>query len=156
MFEAMIKQTEPTTVAYIAMRGAYSQTPEGFGRLYGWVAEHGMQPTGMPYAVYYTSPADTPESEALWELRAPVAGPSEMEPDSEGRGVQLVPAMTVASTTHIGPYDTIAPTYAALADWVSHQGYRMAGPPAEFYFSDPKEVPPEEYVTEVQFPVEKI
>ena len=133
MFEATIKQTEPVTVAYVAMRGAYSQTPEGYGRLYGWIAQHGLQPTGMPQAVYFTSPADTPESDALWELRAPVTETPDASPGAEGVGVKHLPAMTVASTVFVGPYDAIAPTYEALGAWVGQHGYRMAGPPAEIY-----------------------
>jgi effector-binding domain-containing protein len=31
--------------------------------------------------------------------------------------------------------------------------YRPAGPPRELYLNDPQEVPPEEYLTEVQVPV---
>ena len=40
--------------------------------------------------------------------------------------------------------------------WIEANGYQVAGPSREIYFTDPSTgVPPSEYVTEVQFPVEK-
>ena len=156
MLEATIKQKEPMTVAVLPMRGPYAQVPEGYGRLYGWIAQHGLQPAGMPEAVYFTSPAEVPESEAVWELWAPIAGDAEIPPDESGIGTRLVPATTMASAMHKGPYDTIESTYAALAGWVAQQGYRLAGPPHEAYYSDPNDVPPEETLTEILFPVEKL
>ncbi|MDO8880518.1 MAG: GyrI-like domain-containing protein [Coriobacteriia bacterium] len=154
MFEAEIKQSEAQTVAYLPMRGAYSQTPEGYGQLYGWIAQHGLTPAGMPAAVYLTMPPETPESEARWELWAPIAGDAaEQEPDAAGVGVRHVPSTTVASTVHTGPYETVAPTYDALWTWIAAQGYRPAGPPMEVYYSDPATVAPEDYMTEIRIPI---
>jgi effector-binding domain-containing protein len=154
MFEATIKQTEPMTVAYKTMRGPYSQTPQGYQALYQWIGRHGLQPTGMPEAVYFTSPGETPESEAMWELWAPVAAEADAaSADESGIGVKPIEPQTVASAMHKGPYEQVAPVYAALGAWVTENGYRMVGPPRELYYSDPDEVPPEEYLTEIQLPV---
>ncbi len=54
---------------------------------------------------------------------------------------------------HKGPYETVAPTYEDLWTWIGANGYRIAGPPMEIYFSDPNKVAPEEYLTEIQMPV---
>lgn len=154
MPEPSISTTEPMTVAFIPMRGPYAQTPDGFGRLYGWIGKHGLQPAGMPAAVYLTMPSETPETDALWELWAPVMGPAEeMAPDASGIGIKHVPATLAASAIHKGPYDTVAPTYAMLWAWIPEQGYVPDGPPMERYLSDPAEVPPEEYLTEIVMPV---
>ncbi len=153
MAEPGVITTEPMTVAYIPMRGPYDQTPQGYARLYTWVEAHGLRPAGMPAAAYLTSPAETPESDARWELWAPVAEGAETEPDDAGIGVKRVPATTVASTMHVGPYDTIPATYEELGRWVALHGYEVDGPPMERYYSDPNEVPPEEYRTEVLLPV---
>jgi AraC family transcriptional regulator len=152
MFEAQFKRAEPETVAYITMHGAYDQIPQGYGALYGWVAQHGLQPIGAPHAVYLTPPESAIE-EPVWELWAPVAETGEAEPDPAGIGVKHVPEHLVATTTHRGPYDTIEPTYNELMQWVTGQGYVLAGPPEEIYLSDPNDVPPEEYVTEIRFPI---
>ncbi len=149
-----IKTTDAQTVVYITMGGAYSQTPEGYGRLYGWITQHGLTPSGMPHAVYLTMPPETPEEDAVWELWAPVSGdPPESEPDDAGVGVKRIGPMTVVSAMHTGPYETVEPTYNEIWAWIGENGYLMAGPPMEIYYSDPADVPPEEYLTEIQMPV---
>jgi effector-binding domain-containing protein len=156
MFEAQVKTVEPETVAFIAMHGPYSQIPDGYGRLYGWVAQHGMQPQGMPHAVYLTAPEQVPEEQAEWELWAPVdADTPDIPVDETGCGVKHAPEHLVATATHFGPYEAIGETYYPLMDWIGGHGYEIAGPPEELYFSDPEKVPPSEYVTEVRFPVMK-
>lgn len=156
MIEVDLKTIEPETVAFIAMKGAYEQVPEAMGVLYGWVAQRGLQPVGMPGAVYLTAPDDVPEAEALWELQTAVAdAPQPSEPDEAGCGVRQNPETLVAYTVHRGPYETLGETYEKLEHWVAAEGYTMAGPPQEVYFSDPNEVPPEEYLTEVRFPITK-
>jgi AraC family transcriptional regulator len=156
MTDVEIKTIEPETVAFVSMRGPYTQIPEAMGRLYGWVAQHGFQPTGMPSGVYLTSPDEAPESQAKWELQTALAGVhSPVEADESSCGIRDNPAVTVAFAMHRGPYETVGETYEHLQHWVSANGYAMAGPPQEAYFSDPDEVPPEEYLTEVRFPVIK-
>ncbi|HSK48316.1 MAG TPA: GyrI-like domain-containing protein [Coriobacteriia bacterium] len=156
MFEAQIKTTEPQTVAFKVMRGAYDQTPQGYGELYGWVERYGLQPVGMPAAIYLTMPDVTPMEAAEWELWAPIAGGAgEVARDEEGFGVKRLEAETVASTMHKGPYDEVAPAYAELGKWISEEGYQVVGPPREIYYSDPEIVPPSEYLTEIQIPVAK-
>ena len=78
MFEGKVVQTDPITVAYLPMTGPYSQIAEGYGKLYGWVAQAGLVPMGMPQSVYITSPREVPEDQAEWELWAPVG--ADVEP----------------------------------------------------------------------------
>lgn len=158
MFQPEIKMSDPMTVAFVRKHGSYAQIPEGYGQLYGWIAQHGLTPArdGMPMAVYLTDPAEVPEDEAAWELWAPLAGdPPPREADDDGLGVQCVEAGWIASAMHRGPYESIEPTYDKLMDWIATQGYRISGPYVEVYFSDPDETPPEEYLTEVRFPVQR-
>lgn len=156
MTEPRVLTTEPMTVAFVEMSGSYSQTPEGFGLLYGWIAQHGLTPAGMPAAVYLTMPSEVPESQARWELWAPVGGdPDESVPDAVGVGIRRVPATLAVSATHMGPYETVEPTYRAVWEFMAAEGYAPAGPPMERYLSDPAEVPPEKYLTEILIPVSR-
>ena len=148
--DAQITRIEAQTVAYLPMTGPYSQIPEAMGRLYGWVAQHGLTPAGPPQAVYMTPPGD--EANAEWQLWAPVAGGEDRELDEMGIGVKHLESFEAAVTMHRGPYDTVAETYQELMDWMLGQGRSMAGPPMEVYFSGP-EVPPAETLTEIRFPV---
>jgi effector-binding domain-containing protein len=138
------------------MTGPYAQIPQGYGRLYGWIQQRGLQPAGMPAAVYLTAPAEVPEADARWELWAPLAGnPAEEGAEVGGISIKHVPEMLVATTMHRGPYDTMAATYEALWEFVAAEGYEVAGPPMERYHSDPNTTPPEEYLTEVIVPLKK-
>ena len=157
MFQPEIKMVEPMTVAFALKTGPYSQIPEGYGQLYGWIAMHGLTPSqgGMPMAVYLTHPDEVPESEAVWELWAPLAGdPAPLEADDDGLGVKRLEAGLVASAMHRGPYETLGSTYGELAGWVASQGYHMTGPPYEAYLTGP-DTPSEEHLTEICFPVAK-
>jgi len=154
LFEPEIKTVDPVTVAYVEMTGPYAQIPSGYGQLYGWIAQHGITPQGMPEAVYMTSPDEVPEEQAVWELWAPVADDTpERAPDETNCGVKRLEERRVASVMHTGPYELLRDTYDPLMQWVAGQGYVIAGPPEEVYLSDPDEVPPEEYLTEVRLPV---
>ena len=156
MIEVVVKETEPMSVAFVQMRGAYAQMPGAMGRVYGFAGASGLQPAGMPHGVYFTAPGEGPESEWRWEVWAPVAGePPESGPDESGLGVKRVPGQVVASTMYKGPYDGIASTYNELGQWIAAEGYDIVGPPMELYYSDPANTPPAEYLTEIQFPVAK-
>lgn len=155
MSDIQLKTTEPETVAYIEMHGAYAQIPEAMGTLYGWVGQHGMQPAGMPGAVYMTDPA-LGEDTALWELHAPLAGTvADVSPDASCCGVKHVEPHLVAFAMHRGPYDTVGSTYSELMLWIENNGYEFAGPPEELYLSDPNTTAPSDYLTEIRIPVAK-
>ncbi len=146
----------PATVAVLRMTGSFTQIPEGYGRLYGWVSERGLKPAGMPSAVYLTMP-ETPEGEAVWELWAPLGGHvPEAGADESGIAITRVAGREALSTMHIGPYESMPATYEAAMQWMATHGYEMDGPPMERYYSDPDKVPPEEYRTEVLLPVRRV
>ena len=155
---ASIQNKKPGLVAYLPMRGPYDQMPESFGRLYGWIGEHGLKAAGAPTAVYYNIANDPTGVDAVWELQAPLRDEvAEAEPDESGVGVRTTPAMTVVSTIHKGPYDSVTPTYQSLWDWVDDNGYELSGPPMERYLNGPDEVSsPDEYLTEIIMPIEKV
>ncbi len=150
------KQTEPATVAYISRKGSFAQIPEAFGDLYAWIGAKGLQPSGPPSSVYFNSPQEVPETELIWELRAPIAGqPSPVEPDEAGVGLKRLEPAMVAVATHRGPYESMdSGFYQSIVDQVVQSGYEVAGPAEEVYFSPPG-TPPEEMVTEVRVPAKK-
>ncbi len=156
MLDVQLKQTEPATVAYLHMNGPYDQIPEGYRRLYEWVGNHGLQPVGMPEAVYLTNPDQAPPEKAEWELWAPVApAPLESGLADDQMGVKSIGQETVAAAIHKGTYDSVESTYRALGQWIADNGYTVVGPPHEVYMSDPEQVPLEESLTEIRFPVQR-
>ena len=152
-FTAAATQVAPATVAFMNMRGPYEQMAQGYQTLYAWIGEHGLVPAGPPIGVYLTDPSTTPIDQSEWEIWAPIAGGAESQPSPGEVGVKSIPEMTVAYTTYVGPYDKMQPTYTDLMAWIADHGYEIAGPSQEVYLSDPNSVGPEQYVTEVRFPI---
>jgi len=153
MLDVQVKTSNPVVVAYLTMRGPYDQMPDAMSRLYGQVAQRGLQPVGMPAGVYLDDPQAVDPKDARWELQAPVAGEPAETSESDGFGIKRVPAHLVASALYRGPYDQIAPAYGELAGWIEANGYGIVGPPYELYVSDPSTTAPEDYLTEIRFPV---
>lgn len=68
----------------------------------------------------------------------------------------LLPAGPAAVIVHIGPYETMEPTYATLAAWIAERGASPLGPAWEVYYSDPAEEPdPATWRTEIVQPYEE-
>jgi effector-binding domain-containing protein/molybdopterin converting factor small subunit len=154
MTDAQTKTTESETVAYLPMQGPFDQIPSAMGRLYGWVASHGLDAVGMPRCTYLDDPSTTPPAEARWELQAPVAQGSPLaDLDAQGIGVKVVEPHLVAFAMHRGPYETIGETYFGVVEWIDAHGYRIDGPAYEIYYSDPEDTEPADYLTEARVPI---
>lgn len=67
-----------------------------------------------------------------------------------------LPAVTVASATFRGAYDSIGEVYSAVYAWAEANGYKGDGPMFNIYHVSPHETQnPEDFVTEVCLPVRK-
>lgn len=68
------------------------------------------------------------------EVGFPVVEPIE----ATGRVVpSQLRAGEVATIVHTGAYDTVAPAYFALEEWITERGFVMGGPPWEVYLDAP-------------------
>lgn len=77
-------------------------------------------------------------------------------PDTEYVQFKLLPPVTFASTVYQGPYEKIGEANAAVAAWVRDNGYTYDGPAFNIYHISPHETKdPEQFVTEVCYPVKK-
>jgi effector-binding domain-containing protein len=56
-------------------------------------------------------------------------------------GPASLPGGLVASVVHVGPYETIATTYASLQRWLQTTGHGELGPMWEVYWTDPESEP---------------
>ena len=118
-----------------------------FGEVYGCIQQSGQEPAGMPFSIYHSMDGDAIDL----ECGMPVASPTE----GMGRVVAgELPAGTVATVTHMGPYDDLPQTWAALTEWIGSQGLQPAGAPWEVYVTDPGAEPDQsKWRTDIFFPV---
>ena len=118
-----------------------------FGEVHGYVMQHGQTPAGMPLAIYHSLDGNTVDLECALPVAAPLAGTDRI------RACEL-PAGTVATVTHRGPYDGLRHTWAALTEWMKSQGLEPAGAPWEVYVTDPGAEPDQSrWRTDIFFPV---
>ena len=77
-------------------------------------------------------------------------------PDTEHVKFRTLAEETVASCTYQGSYTQIVDVYAAVVAWLEANGYEPAGPMFNIYHVSPHETQnPDEFVTEVCYPVRK-
>lgn len=80
----------------------------------------------------------------------------QMLPDTEHVKFQTLSEATVASGTFKGEYHLITGVYAAVVAWMEANGYVCDGPMFNIYHISPYETQnPDEFVTEVCYPVKK-
>lgn len=76
--------------------------------------------------------------------------------DTEHVKFRTLPEITVASCVFKGGYEQMSEAYAAIGAWITDNGYDYAGPIFNIYHISPHETPnPDEFVTEVCYPVER-
>ena len=76
--------------------------------------------------------------------------------DTEHVKFRTLPEITAACATCKGSYEQMGDINAAIAAWVSDNGYVFDGPMFNIYHVSPHETAdPNEYVTEVCYPVRK-
>ncbi len=128
------------------------------------VTEHaGARADRPPFTIYHD-----PEYREH-DIDAEVAVPLRFAiPGSEAVGVREMPGLErAACVVHTGSYGTLYQAYNALLSWIEASGYHMQGPIREVYLRYGADglgfdLPPtyvaessDEYVTELQLPIEK-
>ena len=60
-----------------------------------------------------------------------------------------------ATVLYKGPYSNLTSVYAKLIQWIETEGYKITDAPYEIYLTNPGTTAPENYMTEIYFPVAK-
>ncbi len=118
-----------------------------FGEIYEYIQGRGLQPNGMPLAIYHSMEGNAVELECAMPLAEPVAGSGRIQSGE-------LPAALVATTTHVGPYHDLPGTWSQLTEWMASEGLDPAGSPWEVYVTDPGAEPDaSKWRTDIFFPV---
>lgn len=156
MGDIAIVDVEPQMVIGLRRRGPYKQISDMIPELYEFAEKNGVVIVGAPiFVCHETSVEEAMEAEAKGnadvEVVFPVAG--DVKASGEIKHYELAGGK-MAKTVHKGPYEAMVPTYEKLYAWLEENGKHIVGPTWEIYLSDPREVPPEEYITEIYVPVD--
>lgn len=147
-YQIVVKEVPPIPVVATRIHTSLAEVAGDVQRGFAAVAAAGHPPVGPPLMVFHDvideqTPGDL-------EICFPMAGPVDL--DGDVYGAEL-PAVTVASTMHVGPYMEVSPAYHAITEWVQAHGHEFAAPPREIYLNDPTTIDESEYLTEVQWPI---
>jgi AraC family transcriptional regulator len=148
-YEILTKTVDEMTMVYVEHVGSYDRLEPIFGQLATYAKEKGLADNMV--GLYYDDPDMVPEESLRCELGIQVK--EGFKPDS-GYMVKKIPAHSVVYAIMKGPYDKIALEYANIMKWMAEKGYKMNGPVTEIYLEAGPDIPPEQLVTEVQFPIE--
>jgi AraC family transcriptional regulator len=148
-YEILTKKADKMTIVYVEHVGSYDRLEPIFGQLTVYAKEKGL--AGNMVGLYYDDPNAVPEESLRCEVGIQVE--DGFKPDS-GYMVKEIPARNVVYAIMKGPYDKIALEYPNITKWMEEKDYKIRGPVTEIYLEGGPNVPPEELVTEVQFPVE--
>jgi DNA-binding transcriptional MerR regulator len=152
--EVVIKKVEPLLVASVrgTMNGFGEQAPL-WNELGAWLKEQDVRPTDTCLTIYHD---DQPNPEKVdMEVCEPIEHRMPESGRVKVRSLEYVEHM--ACIVQIGSYDQFPQTYDAIIQWIGENGYRICGPNRELYLRNIEHTRnPDEFVAEVQFPVEKI
>jgi AraC family transcriptional regulator len=120
---------------------------EGLGKTYPYALQNGLAIAGRPFARYSDVGPGLMTIEVGTPLATAAAGVGDIE-------AVTLPGGPAAVAVHMGPYDTLQQTYAAIERWMEQQGVRPGGAPWESYITDPAEHPdPSNWRTDVYWPI---
>ncbi|GEM_PF-3589166 len=106
---------------------------------------------GYDIALYHGIPGQT---DLAIEAAIPV---SATLPESEDIKQYELPAVQmVAYTIHYGGYETVHEAHGAIQQWMAENGYRPSGAVRDVYLAFDVMNDPKTWMTEIQYPVEKI
>ncbi|HEY3293842.1 MAG TPA: GyrI-like domain-containing protein [bacterium] len=126
--------------------------PDAYGKLGAWMAAGG-KPTGPSFGIYFEDPTKVAAKDLTCKVGFPTTKDAKV---TDAVKLEEFPEMQAAVVQFAGPYEGSMDVYGALMKWIPEHGYQFAGPPMEIYLkSEHDKVKPEEYLTEVRFPVTK-
>lgn len=154
-YQVVIKKVEPQLIASIrAILPTYGDLGQLYGEIFGYLNSQGIHiPAGPTLFICYDT--EFKEKDVYVEAGVPV---SNAIPGAGRVSVYELPGMEQAACTiYKGPYENIGEAYSAIMSWTEDNGYQITGPDRELYLTSPADTSdPNQYVTEVQFPVKKV
>ena len=153
-YDVILKQLEGKKVA--ALRDIildYSKQHNLWGELMGHLGKYNAKIVPPCMAVYYDP--GYKESDVDIEVMSCIASDV---PESDRVKIKDLPKVeNAACVIHKGGYESISVAYNALVKWIEENGYKASGLNRELYLEGEwSTTNPEEYITEIQIPVEKI
>jgi len=160
-YDVILKHVEPLLVASIraillnhsASNLLFREVYEALGPYVGEALGPNPGAAGQTLVLWYDNEFKERDVDgaAAFVLRCRV-------PESGRMHVHELPTTMMAATIHHGPYNTIGEAHEAILKWIEANGYWIVGADRELnlYNKAPIRQDDPSYVTEIQYPVEKV
>lgn len=158
MSEVTVVELGSQRVLGMRRKGAYREIAVMLPGVFEFAFSKNVQIAGYPvFICHEITPEEVKKADndgnADIEVAVPISGSVEITGNEEIREYEL-PGGKMARIVHKGPYEECSRTYEKLFSWIAEKGKKIIGPIREIYFNDPREVPPEEILTEIYAPLD--
>lgn len=138
---------KPQYIYSIRKRISLNDFGQIFDELLAGIGKNRLTPAGPSFSIYY----DEEFNRECTDVEVGI-----FVSESSGNNVRKLDPGFCCYATRIGPYDDFSLCYTALAEWIDREGYTISGPPIEMYVKGcDGNTSPEDYVTEIYFPIKK-
>ena len=145
-YEIQIKEAEEQVLVTRRNKMSVEEFGTYYGKIYEKIAREHMTINGVIMAVYHDQEFDPAYSDI--ELGVGIT--------ERDKADFIMPGCLCAATIHRGPYSGLPDAYGAIVAWINANGYHMNGMPYEIYRKNQfDKLPPDEWETEIFFPVKK-
>lgn len=153
-YNVILKELEERNVMSVRkVISSYNQEGMLWGILMQETAHMNIKDAENCYASAIFHDTEYKEADVDVEVQKTIKGNYE---NTENVVFKKEPAVLVASATYKGSYEQIGMVNQAVANWVTDNGYQFAGQMFNIYHVSPHETQnPDEYVTEICYPVKK-
>jgi DNA-binding transcriptional MerR regulator len=158
-YDVVLKKVAPLRVAQARGIAPKMEQPElgiTLGRLFGEVMQainqQGGAIAGPGITLYY----DPDYCEQDIDVGACLAFTGDVRESEQVKVIELPAVETMASVIHHGSFTTMHQAYHSLLAWIEANGYRVNGPNRELNLEFEPGGDESKFVTEIQFPVEKV
>jgi effector-binding domain-containing protein len=131
-----------------------------FGEIMSYVGSQGINPQGIPVSIWHDS--EYKESDVDGEAVVPIDPAlipklrATLEQQNHLKAYELPGYDQAACIIHQGSYQSLPQAYSHLLRWIEENKYQIVGNSREVCINAGVEQDNESYITEIQFPVEKI
>jgi effector-binding domain-containing protein len=154
MSEVCVTEIEPQVVLGMWKRGTYAEASVMIAELCKYAKSSGAKIKGPPMFICHETLREAVKANEDASADVEVVVPITNVVDGQGAiTCYELPGGKMAKILHKGPYEKSAPTYKKLFEWIASNHKKVAGPTREVYLNDPREVRPEELLTEIYAPI---
>ncbi|MEO6889110.1 MAG: GyrI-like domain-containing protein [Ktedonobacteraceae bacterium] len=154
-YEVLLKQVEPLLVASVrTIIPMGNDLEQPYGTIMAYLEQQRIQQAHPAMRLLY-SRYEWHDTGLAIDVETAVPLSTEL-PGNEQISTRTLPGGLMACTVYIGADLVIGQAYAALHRWVKDNGYQIIGPPRQVHLQRAELLDPDQYVTEVQFPIEKL